>query len=157
MTDPIVTPDRAGFEALVALREGRRNTVYHDSKGIPTVGIGHRVVPADQLSVGDVIDDARVDALFAADSEGAWNAAAAQAAEAGITDPAFLPYLASVCFQLGVNWTAKWPHTWAMICRGDYAMAAAGLGGTPWAFETPQRVADFQGALRRLSDEGSST
>ena len=47
--------------------EKRRSVVYLDSAGYPTVGIGHKVLPADSLKVGDCIDDARIDALFAAD------------------------------------------------------------------------------------------
>jgi|GEM_PF-2679824 len=44
--------------------EGYRNTVYRDIKDYPTVGIGHLVLASDNLSVGDVIDDARVLSLF---------------------------------------------------------------------------------------------
>lgn len=47
--------------------EGRRLDVYLDVAGIPTVGVGHRVLPADQLKVGDVIDEARCMHLLAGD------------------------------------------------------------------------------------------
>jgi GH24 family phage-related lysozyme (muramidase) len=139
------------FEALLANREGKRLTVYRDSLGKPTVGIGHLVTDDDGLEVGDTITDADVDAFFARDSAAALAAARSQAAEAGITDEAFLPYLGSVCFQLGSHWTATFPHTWAMICAGQYAAAADALDGTKWQAQTPVRVADFQGALRRLA------
>lgn len=138
------------YEPLLALREGRRNDVYHDSRGFLTVGIGHLVVPNDHLHFGDRITDARIDAFFAKDSADAMNHAKAQAAQAGITEPSFLPYLASVCFQLGDNWIAKWPHTWAMICAGEYEKAADSLSGTPWDKQTPDRVADFADALYNL-------
>ena len=59
----MATPEEA-FEKLMALREGRRNDVYLDTLGKPTVGIGHLVVAADNLKVGDVISDARVSDLF---------------------------------------------------------------------------------------------
>lgn len=143
------------YEPLLALREGRRNVVYRDSRGFPTGGIGHLITPADKMKVGDHISDAQIDAWFAVDSAGAMNAAKHLAAQAGITEPTFLPYLASVCFQLGNNWTAKWPHTWAMICNGEYNEASDSLDDTPWQRQTPQRVEDFQDALENLPPKGT--
>lgn len=144
------------YEALLALREGRRNVVYHDSRGFLTVGIGHLVVLNDGLRINDRITDAQVDAFFAKDSADAMNHAKAQAAQAGIVEPTFLPYLASVCYQLGDNWVAKWPHTWAMICAGDYEKAADSLEGTPWDKQTPTRVEDFSDALYNLPPKGQT-
>jgi GH24 family phage-related lysozyme (muramidase) len=140
----------ANFEALMVLREGRRDVVYRDSRGLPTVGIGHLVVPADHLAVGDKITGDRINALFRQDSAAAMTAARVQAVQAGIADPVFIPYLASVNFQLGANWTAKFPNTWKLIEIGQYEAAAQALAGTPWCRETPVRVADFQKALRAL-------
>lgn len=54
--------------AYVAANEGRRNVVYKDSKGLPTVGIGHLVTPKEKKQYeGRVLSDAEVDNLFAAD------------------------------------------------------------------------------------------
>ncbi len=140
----------AAFETLMKLREGVRNKVYLDSLGKPTVGIGHLVVPGDGLAVGDTISDAQVSAFFARDGAGALAAAREQAAQAGITSSAFIPYLASVNFQLGLNWTATFPNTWKMIVNGQYEAAAEALEDTEWAEQTPVRVQDFQTALRAL-------
>ncbi len=147
MTDPA----REALESLLTEREGRTNTVYSDTNRVLTVGIGHRVTAADKLDIGDVISDAEVDALFAADTAEALNAARNQAQQAGITDPSFIPPLASVCFQLGCHWTTIFPHTWWLIRQGQFAEAAEVLGGSVWARQTPTRVADFQAALRRLA------
>ena len=144
------SPEEIAFEKLVALREGRRNDVYLDTLNKPTVGIGHLVVPGDNLGVGDVITDAQVSAFFQKDGAASMSAARSQAAEAGITDTAFLPYLASVNFQLGTAWTGTFPNTWRMIVDGHYEDAAKALDGTKWAQQTPVRVKDFQGALRKL-------
>jgi GH24 family phage-related lysozyme (muramidase) len=140
----------AAFEALMKLREGVRNTVYLDSRNKPTVGIGHLVLPEDDLTVGDTITDAQVDAFFQQDGAAALAAARTEAVQAGITSSDFVPYLASVNFQLGTKWTATFPNTWKMIVNGQYAAAANALNGTEWAEQTPVRVQDFQGALRAL-------
>jgi GH24 family phage-related lysozyme (muramidase) len=138
------------FEKLMALREGRETTVYADSLGKPTVGIGHLVRPEDNLEIGDTITDEQVDAFFKKDGAAALAAARSQANQAGITDSPFIPYLASVNFQLGTKWTATFPHTWKMIVDGEYENAAQALNGTIWQKQTPVRVKDFQDALRRL-------
>jgi GH24 family phage-related lysozyme (muramidase) len=138
------------FRNLMILREGRVDRVYPDSRGLPTVGIGHLVVPADNLSLGDPVSPRQIDDFFHADAATALDAAWAQAGEAGITSVAFIPGLASVNFQLGDNWTQKFPNTWTMIVNGRYADAAHALDGTLWQKQTPVRVADFQHALLTL-------
>ncbi len=40
-------------DSLLALREGKRLDVYRDSRKKLTVGIGHLIVPADKLKLGD--------------------------------------------------------------------------------------------------------
>ena len=140
----------AEFEKLMALREGRENVVYRDSLGKPTVGIGHLVVPDDALNVGDKITDEQVDAFFKKDSATAMSAARSQAAEAGIRDAAFIPYLASVNFQLGTGWTRNFTRTWNLIVEGKYQEAAAEAAQSVWAKQTPVRARDFQDALRKL-------
>lgn len=52
---------------LLENREGIRLKVYRDSKGIPTVGVGHVCLPADNLKVGDHITQAQCDAFLAQD------------------------------------------------------------------------------------------
>ncbi len=150
------TPCTAGsdpyedFKKHLMVREGYRTKVYKDSLGKPTVGVGHLVLPGDNLKVGDVISEARVQEFLDKDARGAWNAAQSQAAEAGITDTCFIIALASVNFQLGTGWTKKFPSTWNMIKSGQYLQAANALNGTLWQKQTPVRVQDFQKALRDL-------
>lgn len=151
MSDTSADPTYQAFEALVALREGRRNVVYLDPLGNPTGGIGHLIRPADNLGVGWQIPDAVIDAWFKVDGAKAYAAAQEQCAEAGITNADFLAVLGSVNYQLGTAWTAEFPNTWRMIVNGRYDDAAMALTDTRWYRQTPVRVADFQAALRALS------
>jgi GH24 family phage-related lysozyme (muramidase) len=131
--------------------EGLRHDVYRDNLGKLTVGIGHLVLASDNLTFGQLISDEQITTLFEKDSAMALRGAQLQAAQAGITDPNFVPMLASVNFQLGTHWnTTKFPQTWGMIVAGRYEDAARALDGTAWAHQTPNRVRDFQAALRRL-------
>jgi lysozyme len=139
--------------ALLKDREGYRLDVYLDSRGLPTVGIGHLVVAADKLKVGDTIDDARAMALFKTDSADAVSAAKSQASKAGINDADFIVYLASVNFQLGTDWYKEHKKTWALIMEGQYSAAAAEVKKSRWNSQTPVRTKDFMGALLKLKDK----
>lgn len=133
------------------LREGVRTKVYKDSLGKPTVGVGHLVLPEDNLKVGDVISDELVNQFLAHDSLKAYKAAIEQAEEVGLgKNKAFINALTSVNFQLGTGWTKKFPNTWLLIDRGKYAEAAEAIKDSKWYFQTPTRVRDFEKALLAL-------
>src|SRR4051812_15596346 len=55
-----------GLLAIEA-REGIRLTVYRDSKGLPTVGVGHLITPKDGLKVGDKITQEQCDTFLDSD------------------------------------------------------------------------------------------
>lgn len=140
----------AAYEQLLSLREGVSYKVYYDSLGKPTGGIGHLLLPSDGLSINDTIPTSTVQRWFQHDGATAMDHAVAQAKTAGITSQAFLPYLASVCYQLGAGWVSEFPGTWALIVQGKYAAASYALLGSKWNQQTPTRVQDFQHALLAL-------
>lgn len=146
----------AAYETLLRLREGVKYVVYYDSLGKPTGGEGHLILPSDGLKVGDKIPDATVRRWFTHDGADAMGHAVQQARQAGITSQAFLPYLASVCYQLGDAWVNKFPSTWSRIERGEYEAAAQSVGVSMWQKQTPSRVADFQQALRALPPKATA-
>jgi lysozyme len=132
------------------LREGSRNTVYRDSLGKPTVGVGHLVKPSDNLEVGDTISNARVREFLEQDAGHALEAAIGQAGELGIDDNDFIIALGSVNFQLGAGWRGKFPQTWRHLQNGNYEQAIRNLEGSAWARQTPVRVRDFVKAIRKI-------
>ena len=140
----------ANFAQLMRKREGVKREVYLDPLKIPTVGIGHTVTKDDNLNVGDKITQQQVAAFFKQDGADAIAAAKRQAGKAGIKDTTFIVYLASVNFQLGVDWHKKLRKCWKSILDGEYEEAAASLQKTRWFRLTPVRVKDFQRALRSL-------
>ncbi|MGZ5955868.1 MAG: glycoside hydrolase family protein [Caulobacteraceae bacterium] len=140
----------AMFRAMMADAEGVRHQVYKDSRGVLTVGIGHKVLPGDGLRYGDTIAPERIEALFREDAAPALNAARSQASAIGISDAAFIPHLASVNFQLGRDWNQKFRKTWGAMAAGDYGTAAMEAGRSRWMQQTPKRVRAFQDALLAL-------
>ena len=131
------------------LREGESLTVYLDTEGYATVGIGHKVLPADNLKVGDTITRARSRDLFIKDSAIAKQVAITQAKKIGVDAPWFIVALISVNFQLGAWWIRKFRTTWHAIVRHDYDYAINNLHQSKWYKQTPVRVEDFIEALER--------
>lgn len=122
------------------------------------MGIGHRVVPADKLKVGDRISPARKEAFWRADSAKALSAAKAQMRLAGINDDdPFLAPLASVNLQLGTAWKNDHKMTWALIKAGKYAAAAREAQNSKWFADTPTRVRAFQSELLKLEARKRAT
>ncbi|MBA3667910.1 MAG: glycoside hydrolase family protein [Sphingomonas sp.] len=135
--------------------EDDRNDVYLDSRGKPTVGIGHLIKHGDNLKAGDRISDARKEALWREDSARALETTQKQMKEAGITDPNFILPLAAVNFQLGGGWRAEFKKTWTFMKNGEYEAAAREAQDSTWYNQTPKRVRAFQNALRALPPKPS--
>ena len=147
-------------------REGFENYVYADSLGKLTGGTGHLLTEKElaKYKKGQKIDETTTKQWLIDDSSKAYNAAIAQADEAGITDQAFIEALASVNFQLGTGWRGKFKGTWNAIKAGDFKLAAEEAmykdpdeldkGPIPlyrtsqWYQDTPVRVNDFTAALK---------
>lgn len=130
-------------KTLLVQEEGRRNVVYNDSRGVPTVGIGHRVLASDRLKVGDSIDNARIDQLFTNDISIAFSAAKRQAKEIKKYNADMIARLTSVNFQLGTGWTKKFPNTWTHLREGNSRQAVSNILVSVWAQQTPNRANAF--------------
>lgn len=130
-------------------KEGERLTVYKDSLGFPTVGIGHLVLPKDNLKVGDRITQAQSRAFFEKDIKIALDAAKEQAAELAKYTEDFIVALTHVNFQNGTYWRTIHPKTWAALKRGDAQDAIRELKSSKWNRQTPVRVNDFVSAIQR--------
>lgn len=136
------------------LREGVRKTVYKDTLGHPTVGIGHLVRPEDNLEVGDVITQERIRFFYEQDVEEALDAALDQAEYLGHNkDIDFIVALVSVNFQLGVGWARKFRNTYASLKEGNYDKAIYNLKRSLWFKQTPVRVEDFIDAIKKLKEK----
>lgn len=139
------------WEKHARLREGVKHTVYLDSLGKPTGGIGHLLTPRENAiySVGDKITEQQVSEWFADDTAKAARAAKKQAAEIGVETDWFIAALISVNFQLGTRWTKRFKTTYPAIVAHDYDKAIKNLRRSLWYKQTPVRVEDFIAALER--------
>ena len=135
-SSPMVHPSGGGsvdLEAAARKRvqesEGYRNDVYLDTTGNATVGYGHKVLPEDDLSVGDTISDEQAAAFFNKDySEHAAGAAVLSNWDALSDD--LKSGLIDFAFNIGRNVFGNetgqpaWPTMKAAIEAGDFDAAA---------------------------------
>lgn len=149
----------AEFLDHLKLREGWRTEVYLDSRGLPTVGLGHLLSSAEkeQYPVGASVPVDLLNTWAAQDAQKAYDAATSQAATLGVSSQSFIIALASVNFQLGTAWNTKFKKTWSYMTQGEWEKAALEAQDSAWYAQTPVRVQDFQAALRALAGTTTTT
>ncbi len=111
-------------EAMIE-EEGVRYTVYRDAGGLPTVGVGHLVTAADNLSVGQEISERRALELFERDLASAERAVAAATKDIPLYQHEF-DALVDLAFNVGgaVFDNSRSPRLAAAIAAQDYQSIA---------------------------------
>lgn len=135
------------------LREGVSTKVYKDSLGKLTVGVGHLVLPEDNLKLGDEISMFAVDTFLMADMQKALNAARTQVLMLPVKpseEDTIIKALTYVNFQLGTAWNKTFKNTWTLMTRGNFKAAAEEIKDSRWYAQTPVRVNDFAKVLLEL-------
>lgn len=147
------TVDMVLLKKLLTLREGRVESVYKDSLGYPTAGIGHLLTGADKrrYAVGDPVPAALVDSWFEQDVKRFIDLTLRHIEQLGILKgyPEFVVALCSANFQLG-NFKAAFPNTFNRIKAGNIDAAVQAVQRSLWARQTPTRTKDFVMGLRSL-------
>ncbi len=136
------------WENLAIKREGYDNIVYLDSNNIPTYGIGCKVMPGEDLKVGQHVDDDYITKQFRVRSEQAYAHAMQQAEELGRRSKNFIVALISANFQLG-NFYIDFPTTFILLKQGHWQHAIENLLASKWDRQTPLRVDDLISAIRK--------
>ena len=119
--------------------EGVRYVPYLDSKQIPTIGIGHKILPTENFSWAVPISDGQVNLMFKADMLGKI---------AGLeTVPWFVDLdecrqgaLCNMAFNLGVVGLLKFVHMCAAIANKDWVTAHNEALNSEWAQDPPVGV-----------------
>lgn len=123
------------LEALLTQSEGRSKTVYKDTRGFWSIGVGCCVDPAVP---GVGLCDAAIQAQLDHD-KGYWrDFAQTHIPGFSLGNEVQQDVLASMCFQLGT--LAGWPKFKAAVAKGDFVTAAAEALDSKWHQETPARA-----------------
>ena len=136
------------LKAILSIDEGCERTVYLDTLGNKTVGIGHEVQPEDNLNLGDTITQTQCDNFFATDINKAINACIKSPVIPYITQPeAIQESLVDMYFNMGSNLTGFTTFL-SLIKAGNYSAAADDLKGTLWAKQVGSRAVRIEAAIR---------
>ena len=123
--------------------EGTRSTVYLDSLGYWTIGVG-RLVDSRKTSVG--LRQNEIDLMLQNDVDDRINALMKALPWFQNLDDARQGVLLNMAFQLGVAGLLAFKNTLALIEKGDYQGAAAAMLDSKWAQQTFNRA-------KRLADQ----
>jgi GH24 family phage-related lysozyme (muramidase) len=138
--------DYGALDALILKHEGKRYDVYDDGLGNLTVGIGHKVLPGDNLNAGDVISEDRVQALYLND-----RANAIQSVKNIFPDFDTYPSniqlaLVDMMFNWGETKFRQAPDTINLIKSKNWPAVASKLGSSvfsTWRSEVGARATDL--------------
>ena len=141
--------DEQAEEKEIKGDEGCRLDVYLDTRGNPTVGIGHLVTPEDNLQVGDVITQEQCDAFFRQDLHTAIEGCVKAPGIPFLHQPeAVQEALVDMAFNTGLHGLAGFTGFLGLIKQGDYNAAADDLLSTKVAEELPERYARIADQIR---------
>lgn len=124
-------------ETLLQGEEGRRSVAYPDSRGIPTIGIGH----ADRTLIVGVTKwtDDQIDAQFRADFVRARDGIAKAWPQIAALDDVRRAYLVSMAFQLGVDGVLAFRRLLAALAARAWQSAYDEALNSDWHHQTPGR------------------
>jgi len=133
------------LKARIRDHEGREETVYEDSLGLLTVGIGHLVQPHEKarLKKGVKISEDEIDDLFLIDLNRACAGAEELIGQLYKGDrrlpQAIEHVIVEMVFQLGKNGVSKFRKFWAALSNGNKKEASAEMKDSKWHSQTPVR------------------
>lgn len=122
--------------------EGEVLTVYNDSLGYATIGVGRLV---DKRKGGGITPDESA-YLLSNDIDKRQAELLQRLPWTAALDPARFGVLLNMAFQMGVDGLMGFKNTLEMVRNGDYSGASAGMMISGWAAQTPERA-------KRLSEQ----
>jgi lysozyme len=137
--------DPDALKASLTRHEARKNTVYKDSKGLLTVGIGHNISIAQT--------DYVIDAIYGCDIVGCEKSLDQHVPWWRDLDPVRQAAMMELMFNMGwgdgSNALSSFKNTLAAWKAGNYASAASGLLSSKWANDVKKdRANDIAGMVR---------
>lgn len=129
------------LEAELRRDEGVRDTIYPDTKGVPTVGVGHNC-KSSPLPAGWAcpLTDGQVDSLLEHDLTVAFAALDLHLPWWRKLDEVRQRVVANMAFNLGVADLLGFHNTLLAMQRGSYAIAAAGMKASQWYGQVGDRA-----------------
>ena len=129
--------------------EGYRDTIYLDTRGFKTIGIGHLVKPSDNFIQDKRYSRKQLEKVFDYDVQIAVKDAYNLCKDLEIKEEAIL-IVAHMCFQLGKPKTAKFKKMFEALGKKDYISAGLEMQASLWAKQTPNRAMRLSEQMKKL-------
>tara|TARA_R100000654_G_scaffold340_1_gene1266 strand:+ start:65 stop:493 length:429 start_codon:yes stop_codon:yes gene_type:complete len=129
--------------------EGKRNKIYLDHLGNATIGIGHLVLPSDNLEEGVEYEDDKIMELFEQDFRQA-SIDAQTFIEGQDIDPRAFGCIINMAFQLGLPRLSKFVKFKDCLMKKDYVSASSEMLESRWAKQTPNRANELAEIMRSI-------
>tara|TARA_R100001509_G_scaffold139230_1_gene93611 strand:- start:896 stop:1327 length:432 start_codon:yes stop_codon:yes gene_type:complete len=130
---------REQIKQSILKHEGKVNSVYKDHLGNATFGVGHLVLPTDDLQEGVEYSDEVVMEYFDKDFSIALEDAKKFVTEEHVHPTAF-GIVVEMCFQLGLPKLQKFKRFHYHLNKCEYEASAAEMLDSRWAKQTPNRA-----------------
>lgn len=121
--------------------EGVRHTIYKDSLGNWTIGVGHLVLPSELSEYkGRYVEDKEIDALLESDIHKAFTSISSWPVYKAMDTDARQRALINMSFQLGTKDLAGFKNSLRELENLQWAKAGARLRKSLWYRQTPKRA-----------------
>ena len=131
--------------------EGYRDTIYLDTRGFQTIGIGHLVKPSDNFVQGKRYSRKVIEKVFDYDVKICVQDAYNLCKDLDIKEEAIL-IIAHMCFQLGRTKTALFVKLFDCLRKKDYVGAGFEMEDSLWAKKhTPARAMRLSEQMKKLT------
>ena len=133
----------------IVKHEGKINKIYLDHLGNATFGVGHLVLPTDDLQEGVEYDDAKIMELFERDFNQALQDARTFIKEENI-DPVAFGCVINMAYQLGLPRLLKFKNFQYHLNKCEYESASSEMLDSRWAKQTPNRANELAETMRSI-------
>jgi lysozyme len=130
--------------------EGVRYSVYKDTKGIDTVGVGHNLqakpmpagwkCPLNDVQINSLLDDDLEDVFHDLDRNLPWWTDLNDVRQRA---------LANMCFNLGITRLLGFKNALVFMRQGKYSQAADGMLASTWAGQVKDRAGRLADMMRK--------
>lgn len=133
--------NEAKLIAELRFDEGVRRAPYRDTKGIPTVGVGHNL-QSSPLPSGWAypLTDAQIDTLLHGDLQNVYGDLTRALPWWTDLNDVRQRVICNMCFNLGMSKLAGFSNTLAAMRQGRWVDAAAGMLNSAWASQVGARA-----------------
>ena len=135
------------IKSAIIHHEGKINKIYKDHLGNATFGVGHLVLPTDDLKEGVEYNDATIMEYFERDFDQALHDARSFIKEEDI-DPIAFGCVINMAFQLGLPRLFKFKEFKEALVNRDYVSASDEMLDSRWAKQTPNRANQLAEIMR---------